>query len=982
MAPKRNKIADRTTLGSAMEQVYFKLYDENTAKYGAKTAILLQVGKFFEVYDYVNKTTSLSRTNVETLAEICGCVVEHKPSADPNHSRLFWGFPEISLPKFERLLVAAGYTTVVHVQQKDASGDVVARPLDHIASPGTFYDVEGGLAIRPNEQCMLAIYVEPYEDKKKGHTHWHVGSTAFDVMTGSSVSTETDVVLIDGKPVFDVITPFWAMYPPAELVFYWCSATAPPSADTIAMFFAATGGYKVPPVHSIQLDIKTENAAATDRIRYAFLERVYKHDSALTIGEYLDVSMYSFARRSLTALLQFVEDHNPSYMKNLHQHTMWTPEENVLLGNAALTQLAMLPLSTDKQNESLLHWLQKAVTPMGKRTVRERCLKPIADIDELNERQERIHSLRTGSTAELQNALRGMYDLPRIYRRFQLGNGTVEDLLQLLTTYTKANILLSLTKGTSSEGTDAIQPHIDSLLHRFDIERVRKNVTSLGSTHWWRRGIHAELDAMEDEWALLEANMLAVKETWNALLKESDAIAWTLKEEEPFLFTTTQRRATSIVNAMKQKQKSVAVTAEKRTTNASSYVLQTEEIVKANAAAVTIRTRWRAAIEERWFAEWAIFTEEGIRSNIFEDLANYIGQLDAELTFANLATNYGYVRPTYIESTVEAPAGLHVVGLRHPIIERVHETSVYIPQSLSIGSLSTHEPESVDASTSAGMLLYGVNAAGKSSLGKAVGLSVLLAQCGIPVPATKMTLIPYTGIFTRILGNDNLWAGMSSFVVEMTEFRSILRAANGRTLVIGDELCSGTETASAAAIVAAGIQSLARRGANFIFATHLHELADLPEITKDPSIAMYHLTVHVGEKNALVYDRRLYPGCGSPMYGLEVCRGLDMDTEFLEAAVSFRKRYFSDHVAPHASRYNAAVVMDRCTVCASTEGLETHHIVPQAAAIDSKITTAIHKNHAGNLVVLCTTCHDKHHAGLLEIKGWMNTSLGRKLNYS
>ena len=116
------------------------------------------------------------------------------------------------------------------------------------------------------------------------------------------------------------------------------------------------------------------------------------------------------------------------------------------------------------------------------------------------------------------------------------------------------------------------------------------------------------------------------------------------------------------------------------------------------------------------------------------------------------------------------------------------------------------------------------------------------------------------------------------------------------------------------------------------------------------------------------------------MYGLEVCRGLDMDREFLATAFEFRKRLFSEDGAPRASRYNAAVIVRTCEVCGSHEALETHHIIPQAAA-DARgyVSLGKSKHAAENLVVLCGACHDKHHAGLLEIKGWSETTTGRKL---
>jgi DNA mismatch repair protein MutS len=157
-------------------------------------------------------------------------------------------------------------------------------------------------------------------------------------------------------------------------------------------------------------------------------------------------------------------------------------------------------------------------------------------------------------------------------------------------------------------------------------------------------------------------------------------------------------------------------------------------------------------------------------------------------------------------------------------------------------------------------------------------------------------------------------------------------------------------------------------------------LADISEIAGNTCVKSYHLTVHSDmERGRLVYDRKLKAGTGSPMYGLEVCRGLDMDADFLESAFALRKRLFADSGA-RLSTYNAGVVVEKCGVCGKREGLETHHIVPQAAADSSgRITAGKHKNTKENLVVLCSACHDAHHNGMLEIQGWEATTHGTKL---
>jgi DNA mismatch repair protein MutS len=257
---------------------------------------------------------------------------------------------------------------------------------------------------------------------------------------------------------------------------------------------------------------------------------------------------------------------------------------------------------------------------------------------------------------------------------------------------------------------------------------------------------------------------------------------------------------------------------------------------------------------------------------------------------------------------------------------------------------------------------------------KAVGLCCLLAQTGCPVPASLCRIRPFTAIFTRILGNDNLWAGLSSFAVEMTEFREILRHADAHSLVLGDELCSGTESLSATALVAAGVETLAARRTKFIFATHLHELAALPDVAGIASVKPFHLRVtYDAATDVLHYDRVLTPGSGSALYGLEVCRALDLPAGYLDRAVAIRQG-LAGWSAPKQSSYSAGAVVSACEVCGSAKSLEMHHIRPQKGG-----GAAGEMHSPGNLACLCGTCHDRHHGGALVIEGWRDTSAGREL---
>jgi DNA mismatch repair protein MutS len=273
-----------------------------------------------------------------------------------------------------------------------------------------------------------------------------------------------------------------------------------------------------------------------------------------------------------------------------------------------------------------------------------------------------------------------------------------------------------------------------------------------------------------------------------------------------------------------------------------------------------------------------------------------------------------------------------------------------------------------------------MNASGKSTLMKAVGISVLLAQAGCFVPAKTMTFRPFRAVYTRILNQDNLFAGLSSFAVEMSELRDILRTADANTLVLGDELCSGTESVSAMSLVAAGIEWLSAKQAKFIFATHLH---DLPKLLRPEAIGLkiWHLHVEYDPvTKALVYDRTLMPGNGSTLYGLEVARAMDLPPEFLDAAATHRRTLTGTVTQADAkgSSWNAVITRRSCELCGSVvaNDLEVHHIRPRAGASSGILEDGTPMNHASNLVVLCEACHDKEHTEGSVITELVQTSTG------
>jgi DNA mismatch repair protein MutS len=398
----------------------------------------------------------------------------------------------------------------------------------------------------------------------------------------------------------------------------------------------------------------------------------------------------------------------------------------------------------------------------------------------------------------------------------------------------------------------------------------------------------------------------------------------------------------------------------------------------------------------------------------------YAGNVDVLQCKAYLAREYHYCRPRIMEergceeigeigengkeSSLESSdengeeqeeekgGRICAKGLRHVLIEHLQQREIYVANDICLGEGSKE---------GSGWLVYGTNAVGKTSLIRAVGIAVIMAQAGFYVPCVSFEYRPYYAIYTRILGNDNLFKGMSSFDVEMSELRVILREANSRSLVLGDELCSGTEMESALSIFVASLEHLVSIRSSFLFATHFHEIVYYSEIERmknSGGIGLKHLTVHYdAETGKLVYDRRLKEGAGSALYGLEVCKSLYLPVAFIDRAYEIRKKYGGGiggrgnicrtrggdgnasgsedgeegsmiRLEDDVSVYNSLKIRGVCERCHKEIGEEVHHIVPQKKAnkrgmIVGEKGEVFHKNHKANLMTVCHACHLLEHGG-------------------
>ena len=361
-------------------------------------------------------------------------------------------------------------------------------------------------------------------------------------------------------------------------------------------------------------------------------------------------------------------------------------------------------------------------------------------------------------------------------------------------------------------------------------------------------------------------------------------------------------------------------------------------------------------------------------------IVEFIGLIDITQTRCYNAEKYNYCKPIIksnstdnsINSTEFTKSFVDFEKLRHPLIEHLNNDELYVTNCLSMGLDNT------------GLLLYGTNAVGKTSFIKAIGLSIIMAQAGLFVPSEKFEYSVYKSIYTRILGNDNLFKGLSTFAVEMTELRSILKNANEYSLVLGDELCSGTESTSALSIFTAGVKYLSNKKVSFIFATHFHEIIKYSEIKEIKSLKLLHMSIiYDREKDRLVYDRKIKDGPGNNMYGLEVCKALNLPDDFLELAHDIRNKYNDSTqndtsgllINNKTSKYNANKIKGICEICNENMGSEVHHLIYQKDCNDNNSTmyNKSIKNHKANLINICEECHNKLHVEDSQLKIYKTT---------
>ena len=918
--------------------LYKELYTKFSSQYGPDTCIFLMVGKFYELYALYKEDLTPVALSVKKASELMNIALKEFP-VEGGFTKLWSGIPEQSLHKFAMQLTREGWTVVVVDQVKNASDLVIDRIPTRILSPGTHVEAAG-----PERLSVAGLWIE-----LSGNT----AASVLDLMTGETVS------FCSTRP--DEILHMMQVYGVKEVVIASEESTADESSYRSMYGFGSHVSLRVLPANTFQL--LTSSAFR----REEFFRKMFKIRSVLPVRSTLHLEgEHPSLELSVVVLLRFVEDHFPHQAERLTVHKVYTPAQHMRLSNNILEQLNIL---TQTKQKSVLSLLERTHSALGKRMLRERILRPVTDPTVLESRWTHVEFLQHLSKADkmkLERYIKGLYDIPRLHYKLSEGKLEASDVQQLFWSYQAASLLANALRATPlaqpeslRETFQAYREHFTKLLDEAKAnQRVQGEYVGFLTPMSGPRCYTQEqtIAALQQGWTQRWTTFCSTAtnlspDTFHMESKGDDEWMWEGPRGaakairaviDSKVFTGRGASTTASLTNLEIHAKSngpITLTSTEWTTFCDS--LRTN-VRLLNAA---LREEVRLVCDDLW-EQVKIFQDDWIE---------WLGSVDCSLALATVAEEYGWCKPKLGE-------GLEAIGLRHPLLETAATRAAYVKHDVCLGS---------DGSQPKGWLIYGVNASGKSSLMKAVGIAVILAQAGSFVPATSFSLRPYDAAFSRIWNHDNVWAGLSSFAVEVSELRGILQCATKHSLVLGDEVCSGTESSSATALVAAVLEHLDSLGAHFIFATHLHDVLKVPGFLPRPSLAVYHLRVDRTPEGKLIYDRRLQPGPGSTAYGLEVAKAMGLPLTLMDRAHEIRRALGGMAAAEEAptSSWNAQIQRQACEMCghAIIRNLEVHHLTPRAEGGSNVLR---------NLAVLCETCHDKHHAGELEVGELQMTSDG------
>jgi len=774
------------------------------------------------------------------------------------------GLPHHASNAYIGRLLKAGRKVAICDQLEDARpGKLVKREVTQILSPGTHFDERMLVAERNNFLAAVC---------PRGKTF---GLALVDLTTGDFLTTE-----LEAEPA--LLTELERLRP-AEIIF---PAEAISLRDLLRDSFKILNGYD-------DWTFAPETAVFTVRehFKVASLDGFGLKDNTAAIG-------------AAGGALHYLTQHLRRDVKHLTRIQFYQRSDFLTLDYTTLRHLEILePQRHDApRNASLYGALNRTVTPMGARLLRQWLSQPLAKTDPIRRRQDAVQTFIENSFGldAFRQQLANVRDLERTLGRLSSGSGNARDLVALRVALEQ---LPTLKRTLDSVGRAS--PRAESLVN--DVPAAREDARP--------NSMISELDLQISESPdLVDLITRAIVDEPPLPIKEGGMIRDGFDAALDELRTAQRGGKDWIARLQADEIASTGISSLKvRFNSVFGYYI---EVTRSNLDKVPAHYHRKQTVangerfitpelkemegkilgaEERSVKlEYELF--QRVREEVLGQLpkiqqtASALAQLDVLSSFAETARLHNYIRPQVGDEGV-----LQIRDGRHPVLEQSLQDERFVPNDTSLGSsgresAQTSPLENQSRLTSAAMgeqfaqiaLITGPNMAGKSTYIRQVALLTLLAHTGSFVPATESRIDLVDRIFTRIGASDDLSRGQSTFMVEMTETANILNNATPRSLIVLDEIGRGTSTFDGLSLAWSIVEHLHNQvGAKTLFATHYHELTELS--ARLPRLKNFNVAVREW-RDQIVFLRKIVEGGTDKSYGIQVARLAGVPKEVLERA--------------------------------------------------------------------------------------------------
>jgi len=720
------------------------------------------------------------------------------------------GVPYHAAQGYINRLTRAGYKVAICEQvedPKEAKG-IVKRDVVRIISPGTNIQDD---AQEANEENVLVGY--HWKDGIMGLASLNLGTGSFRL---TELTTEEDVLgeLSRLKPSEVVISEGLAGDAPASRYLHENPEVVINEYD--AWFFSG------------------EHAA-----------HLLKEQFKLASLEGLGLRDYSVGTVAAGALIHYLRDNLHDSLDHVKRPAPYASGQYMVLDRKTLKNLELVePLAGDKGEMTLYAVLNKTVTSLGARLLKQWIKQPLLVPGHINARLEAVEELsqQPALMGDLRERLRAVKDLERILGRLGCKVGSARDLIALkesLRNIPGIKELLSSSQTPLLTGQRECLHELRDLSDLIDRAVVDDPPVSIKDGGIIKRGFHQELDELtaiahngKDWLAQLQQREIARTGIRSLKVRYNKVFGYYIE--------VTKANLDQVPEEYVRRQTLV---------NAERFIIPELKDYEEKILGAEERS---CRMEQEIFEE--IRTRVMQRAGDIQQTAEAIAVIDVVSTFAHVARHNNYVRPF-----LDAGGRIALSGGRHPVVERVLEEGCFVENDTMF-----------DGDEEQLLIITGPNMAGKSTYLRQVALIVLMAQIGSFVPARAAHIGVVDKIFTRIGASDNLARGESTFMVEMIETAHILNNATARSLVILDEIGRGTSTFDGVSIAWAVCEHLGRSAGprpKTLFATHYHELTALEKTI--PGVKNYTVMVKEYEDD-VVFIRKIAPGSADRSYGIHV----------------------------------------------------------------------------------------------------------------